>query len=168
MSAVKRKSRLEKGDKLITRLAEASHADLLTNLTRRSKAHWGYSESQIIAWHDQLVISQNEIMEGRVWIGTLADTIVGYYSYEVLSTSAIKLDNLFLDPAYIGKGLGKVLMQDFLDRAKQQGFQTATLNAEPYAEPFYRGFGFQVVDQLNSSIPGRSLPVMELNLLKTS
>jgi len=164
LSAVKGKSRLEKGDKLIISLAEASHADLLTNLTRRSKAHWGYSESQIIAWHDQLVISQKEIMEGRVWIGTLADTIVGYYSYEVLSASTIKLDNLFLEPSYMGKGLGKLLMQDFLDRAKQQDFQTATLDAEPYAEPFYRGFGFHIIGQLESSIPGRSLPVMRLDL----
>lgn len=44
--------------------------------------------------------------------------IIGYYSYIYLNEDEVKLDNLFLLPTYIGKGIGKLLMNDFLQRIK--------------------------------------------------
>ena len=58
---------------------------------------------------------------------------MGYYSYILEDEHNIKLDNLFLLPQYIGKGLGSYLMTDFLNRIQNQNYKRVYLDSEPYA-----------------------------------
>ena len=146
------------------KLAEIGQADILTDLTRRSKAHWGYDEAQILKWYDELRVHEDDIRAERVWVGMSGNQVVGYYSFLILSASVVKLDNLFIAPQQIGKGLGKILLTHFLDRGKDMGFQRATLDAEPHAEAFYKRFGFETIDSFETSIPDRYIPVMEREL----
>lgn len=136
----------------------------LSGLTYKSKAHWGYSEEQMEKWRDDLQVSARYIENNEVFITRESDRIAGYYSFSKISVSTVKLDNIFIDPEYIGKGLGLTLMKDFLNRVKKLEVATITLYSEPNAEQFYQKFGFKTVGQLKSSIPNRFLPIMELNL----
>ena len=90
--------------------------------------------------------------------------ITGYYSYSEVSSIKVKLDNIFISPTYIGQRLGKKLMTDFINRIEQTSYKEITLDAEPNAESFYKKFGFKTVGQLESSIVGRTLPIMVLSL----
>lgn len=143
---------------------ETKDAEALTLLTRRSKAYWGYSQKQIEQWHDELLITEDYIHENEVYLIRHEGSIVGYYSYFELEKGFCKLDNLFVEPDFIGAGFGKSLMTHFLNQIRMAGFKKASLDAEPKATAFYQRFGFQIVDQLQSSIPGRTLPIMELDL----
>ena len=116
-------------------------------------------------WHDDLLVTESYIDQHYVYLVRHQGTIKGYYSYIGENDAIAKLDNLFIDPLNIGSGLGKQLMHDFLDRVRTQGFHKATLDSEPRAEAFYQKFGFRTVNHLESAIPGRALPVMELALL---
>lgn len=80
--------------------------------------------------------------------------------------TTIKLDNLFILPEFIGTGLGRILMNHFLEKVKDYEIEKITLDAEPNAEDFYKKFGFIRIGQLESSIKNRFLPIMELNLNK--
>ena len=144
--------------------ATTSDSTALSELTMRSKAHWGYSDQQLEQWREDLQVSAQYLEQNEAFLTRTKDQIQGYYSFSRVSESIIKLDNIFVDPAFIGTGLGHALMTDFLERAKKLGTTTITLDAEPNAEPFYQKFGFQTVGQLKSSIPNRFLPVMELRL----
>lgn len=133
----------------------------LTHLTRRSKAYWGYSKEQIEKWHMDLLISKEYILANHVYLIKEHEQIIGYYSFQYLSKSHIRLDNIFIEPDHIGKGLGTQLMNDFLKRMEALIIDCVTLDAEPNAELFYQKFGFQTVNRKQSSIPNRSLPVMK-------
>ena len=136
----------------------------LSDLTYRSKAHWGYSAEQLEKWRDDLQITSEYIRDHDVWLVRINEKIAGYYSFSIISATTLKLDNIFLEPLHIGAGLGSLLMKDFLDKATGLGVTTITLDAEPNAEPFYQKFGFKTVGQLKSTIPGRFLPFMKLSL----
>lgn len=136
----------------------------LTELTLRSKSHWNYSKEQIDKWKNDLTVTSNYIDEKEVF-KLLADNIlIGYYSYFELNEENVKLENLFIEPKFIGQGYGKLLMSDFLQRVKKAEYNKVTLDADPNAERFYRSIGFKVVEQLKSSMKDRFLPIMEMEI----
>lgn len=142
--------------------AETEDSELLTTLTKRSKAYWGFSEEILKEWEHLLSISKDYIEKNKVYKLVENENIIGYYSYFSIDEKTIKLDNLFILPEFIGKGFGKILMNDFLEKANRLGIKKITLDAEPNAENFYKNFGFETVGQLESSIKDRYLPIMEL------
>ncbi|MGB3777021.1 MAG: GNAT family N-acetyltransferase [Tunicatimonas sp.] len=133
----------------------------LTQLTLDSKAHWGYGAAQIEAWREELTITAEQIATGNVYQLRHYEHIVGYYAYRALADKTVELSNLFVAPTHIGKGVGRTLLHNFLERVATEGFRRITLNADPNAEGFYARHGFAVVGQEPSSIPERCLPVME-------
>lgn len=135
--------------------AKNTDAEKLTALTIRSKSHWGYSAEQIEEWNDVLTITVDYIEN---------DELIGYYSFFKLDGKSVKLDNVFIDPPFMGKGYGKKLMNDFYYRIQQIGFKKIILDSDPHAEEFYKKLGFKVVGQLASSIKNRFLPIMELDV----
>nr|WP_255610480.1 GNAT family N-acetyltransferase [Robertkochia sp. 3YJGBD-33] len=89
--------------------------------------------------------------------------LVGYYTYCTTDTG-IKLENFFIDPRCINQGYGKEMLTHFLQRISESSASKIYLEADPHAESFYHKFGFKTVGSVPSSIPGRSLPIMELKI----
>jgi len=145
---------------------KASEKDhrILTALTLRSKAYWGYSEEQIESWRKILTITKDYIKKNSIFIGKANGKIAGYYSWIKTSNEAVELDNMFLEPENIGSGNGRLLMEDFLSRMKAAGIQKVLLYADPNAETFYRKFGFLEIGRSESNIKGRHLPIMQLEI----
>ena len=136
--------------------------EILTGITKRSKAHWGYSEEQIEIWSEFLTISSGYIDANAVYKLIVENHIVAYYSFLHEDEKTIKLDNLFVLPEYIGKGLGRSLMEHFLLNIKKTNANKITLNSEPNSELFYSKLGFAKVGEIETSIKDRFLPIMEL------
>lgn len=148
-------------------MIEEAHIDdsqALTDLTFRSKAYWGYSANQMEIWREDLQVSPAYIEQNHVFRLTDSGDLIGYYSYFAIEGVKVKLDNLFVDPAYIGKGYGKQLFLDFVARMRHVNVDHITLDADPHAELFYKQFGFEVIGQKPSTVPGRFLPIMHLEL----
>lgn len=146
--------------------ANSNDHEILTEITKKSKAFWGYSEEQMMQWNDALTITKEYIQTNFAYKQTKENQVIGYYSYFNSDAAIIKLDNLFVLPEYIGKGIGNQLMQDFLNRIKENhDIKKVTLDADPNVEKFYQKFGFKTIGQLETSIKNRFLPIMELNLL---
>jgi len=138
--------------------------EILTEITKKSKAYWGYSEEQILKWNNNLTISAAYIETNCVFTLVNGNKIIGYYSYIIKEEKNVILDNLFILPEYIGKGFGKYLMTDFLDRMKKEKFEKITLDSEPNAENFYQKFGFKKIGEFETSIKNRFMPIMEMSL----
>ena len=150
------------------RIEKANSDDhkILTEITKKSKAFWGYSNEQMTQWNDALTITQEYIQTNFTYNLTKENHVIGYYSYFNSEAAIIKLDNLFVLPEYIGKGIGNYLMQDFLNRIKEnRDVKKILLDADPNAEKFYQKFGFTTIGQLETSIKNRLLPIMVLNLI---
>ena len=147
--------------------ARKKDARILTDLTIRSKSYWDYSAEQIMSWKDDLTITTAYIDKNEVYkLTNKHNIIIGYYSYIILNNAVIKLDNLFIDPPYIGHDYGTLLMNDFLKRIKSLKFDKVTLDADPNAEKFYHKFGFKTVGKLKSTVENRFLPIMEIKISK--
>ncbi|WP_298119030.1 GNAT family N-acetyltransferase [Flavobacterium sp.] len=144
--------------------ANTTDHEILTNITKKSKAFWGYSEDLLLVWDDALTITEDYITKNDVYKFSVDESIVGYYSYIIKDEHNIKLDNLFLLPQFIGKGLGNYLITDFLNRIQNQNYKRVYLESEPYAEGFYKKHGFTTVDKLETVVKDRFMPVMELDL----
>jgi len=138
--------------------------EILTQITKKSKAYWGYSNEQIEDWSPFLTVTEEYIETNSVFNLMLDNQIIGYYSFFHESENSIKLDNLFVLPDFIGKGFGKLLMNDFLVGLQDLSVQKVVLNSEPNAESFYIKFGFVKIGQIETSIKDRYLPIMELKI----
>jgi GNAT superfamily N-acetyltransferase len=149
---------------MVIQKATANDHEILTAITKKSKAFWGYSDEQLEAWSEALTITKVYIETNTVYKLVIEEGIIGYYSFFPEDDNTIKLDNIFLLPEYIGKGFGKMLMDDFLIRIKTTAANSIYLEVDPNAEAFYAKLGFIKVGQIETSIPGRYLPVMELNV----
>jgi N-acetylglutamate synthase-like GNAT family acetyltransferase len=146
--------------------AKNTDSKRLTALTITSKAYWNYSSKQIQEWKEDLTISTKYITNNEVYKLIEFDVLIGYYSFYSLNKKEVVLDNIFVDPTYIGKGYGKILMNHFLETVKSLGFEKASVHSEPNAELFYAKIGFKVIGKLETSIKNRFLPIMELDLKK--
>jgi GNAT superfamily N-acetyltransferase len=150
---------------MIIEKAQRNDDKILTEITKKSKAFWGYSDEQIEIWSEFLTVSTTYIETNSVYKLVVEDKIVGYYSFLYQDKQTIKLDNLFVLPEFIRKGFGRILMNDFLTNVKKiTEINKIILNSEPNAEMFYAKLGFVKVGQIETSIEGRYLPIMELNL----
>ena len=72
-------------------------------------------------------------------------SIVGAYGLYPLEGHACELRKMYLHKAYRGKGLGKLLLEDALTKAKQLGFKKITLETASVlkeAIALYRSYGF--------------------------
>jgi len=145
--------------------ANTTDGNVLTALTLESKAHWGYTVDQIENWTDDLTINATYIDKNQVYKLVNDDKLVGFYAFLPESNTKVELNFMFVDSAYIGKGYGKILMNDFLERVKALQYKTVTLIADPNAELFYKRAGFNVLEKLESLVEGRFLPVMEKEII---
>ena len=142
--------------------AVPSNADLLTKIALNSKAHWNYTKVQLDSWVDDLTITPEYLSKTSSFVYKADGEIAGFYILEILNMSTISLEFLFVLPAFIGKGIGHQLILHAIENARNtNSFYLQTLS-DPNAVSFYAKYGFKKVSQEESSIPGRFLPVMEI------
>ena len=149
------------------KIVEASITDheVITMITQKSKAYWGYSEEQMKEWEQELTISPDYIQKNIVYKLLQEELCIAYYSFLEKTSSTLHLDNLFILPEYIGKGIGHYLLNHAFQKAHQLNAHSIQLISDPNAQGFYYRFGFRVIDQKISSIPNRFLPVMSVKIV---
>ncbi|MCB1417324.1 MAG: GNAT family N-acetyltransferase, partial [Nitratireductor sp.] len=75
------------------------------------------------------------------------------------------LKALFVDPQFIGKGIGGALWRDVLENVENAGVARLLCQSDPNAESFYLKMGMTRIGETPSgSIPGRMLPLLEIKL----
>lgn len=149
-------------DRIGLRAAEPHEATAITELARRSKAHWGYSQGFLDLVRDVLTVHPDEIREDRVVVAERAGTLLGYYRLEGEPPDG-ELADLFVEPGVIGTGLGRRLWEHAIASARNRGFQQLQLDSDPHAEEFYWHMGAERVGKREVA-RGRLLPVMRVTL----
>ncbi|WP_344678179.1 GNAT family N-acetyltransferase, partial [Saccharopolyspora taberi] len=87
----------------VFRRAEPEEAEVLTALTRRSKAHWGYPREFLDRLREMLSISPDAIRDGHVVVAERDGAVAGYYQLSGEPPDG-ELADMFVDPAAIGTG----------------------------------------------------------------
>ena len=140
-------------------------ADRLSQIAFAAKAHWGYPERWLEIWKPQLTFSPEYFEEHESWMAVSEELPIGFYTLQERNQNGW-LDNLFVVPDYIGKGIGKMLFSHAAERARRRGYKTLQLEADPNAAGFYENMGMHRIGERKSEVDGqpRSLPIMEMEL----
>ncbi|MHA1599910.1 MAG: GNAT family N-acetyltransferase [Alphaproteobacteria bacterium] len=147
------------------RPARAHEAEALSAVAIKSKAHWGYDAAFMENCRAEIHVSPEEIEQLTVVVAQIGPEIAGFYSLEPNGTGGGELQKFFVQPDFIGHGVGRRLFEDMLQHANNAGFQEIFLDSDPYALGFYERMGCTVVGEAPSgSIPGRMLPRMRYPL----
>ena len=150
---------------VIFRLAQLAEAPLLSDLAVRSKGHWGYDDDFMNRCRRPLTVDQDQITRGRV---TLVEddpdgVVMGFYALAGSSDEDAEISMLFVDPPWIGTGLGAELLDHACRSARQRGWSAVRIEADPFAVPFYEHMGAVRIGVVPSElIPGRALPLLRL------
>ena len=152
---------------LTLREANLEDAQVLSALAIRSKSYWGYSADFMNACRAELTVTPENIQASRFYfvVAESVNEIVGFYGVERLSPLRFELDALFVDPMYIGSGIGRALMSHARDFVAESGGREILIQGDPNAEEFYRAVGAYIIGHKESaSIPGRLLPMFLLEV----
>ena len=152
-------------ESLVIREADPHEAGLLSALALRSKAHWGYPGEFLESCRNELTVDGSRIGSEDYWcfVAVASNSILGFYAIEDLSDGVYELDALFVEPAHIGTGIGRLLIQHALRILSKRGAARLIIQGDPNATEFYRATGArQIGTRESDSIPGRYLPLFEL------
>lgn len=156
--------RMETKERLGIIRAQPGDAKRFTQITLASKAYWGYSENWLTAWSRLLTISPEYILNNEVYKLILNEEVTGWYALVIRLPIGV-LDHLWILPAYIGKGLGRVLFTHALQRAMEHGVKRLEIESDPHAAGFYTKMGAQFLRNTISDM-GRILPIFAIDLDK--
>ncbi len=150
------------------RHAKPEEAAELTEIAVAAKRHWGYPESWIEAWREELTISPDFIARHKVFAAIEHDRLVGFYAL-VSSEGKTELDHLWVLPEWIGKGIGRQLLNHALEHAAAIGAQRIEIVSDPNAQGFYLKAGARKTGEVISSIEGqeRRLPRLAIDTFRT-
>ena len=145
--------------------AKPEDADALTEIAFAAKRHWGYPEDWIEAWRDILTMRPQFIAENVAYCVIEENHAVGFY---VLTTEhdGLHLDHLWIVPSAMGRGIGRALFEHATAQARNSGFDSIKIEADPNAEGFYKRMGATRAGTRVSEVDGerRALPLLEFHV----
>ena len=147
------------------RRALPEEADALTQIALSAKRHWGYPERWMEIWTPQLTFDPKYFEENESWVAFDDERPVAFYTLQEKNRNAW-LENLWVLPEYIGKGVGKRLLLHAIRLARQRKYSNLQLEADPNAVGFYEKMGMHKISERYSEVENqpRGLPIMEIDL----
>jgi ribosomal protein S18 acetylase RimI-like enzyme len=178
-----RRARADEGEQL---------APILTALSRRSKAHWGYDPELLRRWLEDLSISPGDIDRDVVLVAETGaepgaeagagpgihtsptpPRIVGFARVTRGATPVVttpppaQLKDLWVEPGDIGTGVGRTLFAAACEVARTLPADQLLIVADPNAEGFYRHMGARRIgEEASEVVDGRRLPILLLDLAR--
>ncbi|OED38816.1 hypothetical protein AB833_18160 [Chromatiales bacterium (ex Bugula neritina AB1)] len=147
------------------RRARPADVHTLTQIAFRSKQSNGYDDKFMQACKMELAVTESDLESSEFWVAE-RDALCGFVCLRLIEGSAAgEVASFFIDPDHQQQGIGSLLWQALLQRARQLELTNLQLASDPAATGFYENLGFRVSGQVPSgSIAGRTLPQMTLDL----
>jgi GNAT superfamily N-acetyltransferase len=170
------------------RKAVAADSEVLTEIAHNAKRYWGYPESWIEHWKEDLTITPEFISENEVYLAGIKDgpdkepitpangepagppdriddRIDGFYALAIRGDKA-ELEHMWVRPECIGSGTGKELLMHAMETAAFLNAAALEISSDPNAEGFYKRMGARRIGEISSEVEGqpRTLPRLSIEL----
>jgi GNAT superfamily N-acetyltransferase len=145
------------------RAGHAGEAALLREMAIASKTHWGYDREWVQRWAEAGGFSREALLTRDIYVAEVGGEPVGWASV-ILKGEVCWLDDLWIEPAWIGKGIGSRLWRHAAGRALEHGAVRMEWEAEPNAIGFYEKMGGRYLRDSAEKEWGRVLPIMGVTL----
>lgn len=142
------------------RLATLHDAPALTDLAARSETHWGYDATFMATFREVYRITETYIAEHTVFVAGEEGRVLGFYAL-VDGDDGVELEYMYLEPAQLGRGLGRLLWEHMTAHCRTHGIERIHLVCGPEPKPFYLKMGAVQTGEADSLVvPGRRVARM--------
>jgi N-acetylglutamate synthase-like GNAT family acetyltransferase len=147
----------------LIRSAVPADMTVLRDLFRRSSLSNEGDRPLLLANPDALELSAVAVNERRTRVAEVADgPIVGFAS-TMVTGDVIELEDLFVDPEWIRRGIARALVLDTQAIARQSGCRRVQVTANEHARGFYEKVGFVFAEEVETRF--RPAPRMHLDVV---
>ena len=119
----------------------AGEIDALRALYRRSSLSNDGDRANLLAHPDALVWPDLAVREGRTRVAVRDGDLVGFASTLAVG-GVMELEDLFVDPDWMRRGVGRELVRDAIAMAAQRGVHRLEVTGNEHARAFYEQVGF--------------------------
>ena len=95
----------------------------------------------LLAHPEYLVLDPEGLAEGRTYVAELDGQLAGFATWSE-TPGGVELEDLFVDPAYMRRGIATALVRHVVDVLQRRGVRRLEVVATLYALDFYRAAGF--------------------------
>jgi GNAT superfamily N-acetyltransferase len=145
------------------RRAEYGDVERLREITVAAKAHWGHD----LAWVERWVAAGDfpavAVARGEARLAEVDGAVAGWSALQPRGEVAW-LEDLWVAPAFMGRGVGRALFRDAAARARAGGAGRLEWESDLDAVGFYERMGGRRIRDSDVTELGRILPVMALDL----
>jgi GNAT superfamily N-acetyltransferase len=146
------------------RRARPADAGRLTEIAMAAKASWGYPASFMARCRAALAVDAAMIRMREFHLAEDESGILGFYGFEA-EPDGIGLSHMFVLPEASGQGIGRLLWNHAVKRARKQGAAALIAVSDPHAAGYYARMGAAPAGSRPSEIdPARPLPIYRLRL----
>jgi GNAT superfamily N-acetyltransferase len=135
------------GAALRIRLAILEDVPALQDVYRRSSWSNEGDRALLIEHPEFLEFSDAAVRESRTWVAVICDQVVGFVTL-LATASAAEIEDLFVDPVFMRRGIGRALIETMVSVAANRGWGQIEVDANPHAQRFYEQAGFVTVGRV--------------------
>ena len=148
---------------VVIRPPRPDEGERLREIAIDAKAHWGYDREWVRSWAAQGDFSPEALSSKPVLVAEAGDRVVAF-AMLIPRGDLAWLDDLWVEPPWIGRGVGKKLFEAATARARELGARRMEWEAELNAVGFYEKVGGTYIRDSEVTELGRVLPIMGLDL----
>ena len=128
-----------------------------------AKAHWGYDRARVEEWGRSGDFEPESLRTREVYVAEADGEPVGWAAL-IPRGEVGWLEDLWINPPWIGRGVGRLLFEHVAGRARVLGARRLEWEAEPNATGFYERMGGRYVRESEVTEWGRVLDVLGVEL----
>jgi ribosomal protein S18 acetylase RimI-like enzyme len=126
---------------------------------RRSSLSNEGDRPNLLAYPETLEFSDLAVRERRTRAAVAEGKVAGFASW-LGAGDAVEIEDLFVDPDWMRRGIGRALVLDMISIARGRGIERVEVTANPHALAFYEKAGFVVYREVVTRF--RTAPRMRL------
>ena len=127
-------------------------------------AHWPRSQTFLAEANRLMSLSARDLEGDQAWLVEHAGAPIGYYRLTFEGVAA-EIEELFVEPAWIGRGIGRRLFEHAVATARDNGCVRLEWDSDNEARGFYLAMGAHVTGTRPSGMQGQApLNRMRINV----
>jgi GNAT superfamily N-acetyltransferase len=150
-------------DAVRIRAARASDGERLREIAEAAKGYWGYDREVVREWAAGGDFSAAGLRAKEIFVAEASGRAVAWAAL-VPRGETVWLDDMWVEPEWIGKRVGSLLFRHAVERARELGATSMEWEAEPNAVGFYERVGGRRLRDSEPNEWGRVLPVMGIEV----
>ena len=126
----------------------------LTEIFRDASLSNAEDREILLAHPDFLVLNDTAIVDGNLRVAEIDGLTVGFATGAPAGRDVV-LEDLFVHPDWMRKGVATRLVADLVDRSRAAGAIRVAVTANPHASAFYEAAGFRGTEEVTTEFgPG--------------